>query len=63
MNEPTQEPKKNKEEEQKSNDSSSRSPGVTDRGASSSEKPSKDVENKQSTQANQKELSKTEDKD
>ncbi len=63
MNEHNQEPKKTQAEEQKSDDSSSRSPGVTDRGLSNAEKPSKDTEIEQSTQRRQTKSSSTEDKD
>ncbi|OKH43491.1 hypothetical protein NIES2101_30370 [Calothrix sp. HK-06] len=62
MNEHTQEPKTTQAEEEETNDSSSRSPGVTDRGASNTEKASKDTEIKQPTQPNQTKSSSTEDK-
>lgn len=61
MNEHTQEPKKTQADEEETNDSSSRSPGVTDRGMSNTEKPSKDTEIKRPTQPNQTKSS-TEDK-
>lgn len=60
MNEHTQEPKKTQEEE--TNDSSSRSPGVTDREISNTEKPSKNTEIKQPTEQNQTKSSSTQDK-